>query len=34
MYAEVHRNARRSSDLTDAEQSIEGVANGGESGEA
>jgi len=34
MYAEIHRNARRSSDLADAEPSIDGEANGGESGEA
>ena len=34
MYAEIHRNARRSSDLVDAEQAIDGEANGAEVGEA
>jgi diguanylate cyclase (GGDEF)-like protein len=38
MYAEIHRNARRGSDLVDAQQSADGAANsktnGGESGEA
>jgi diguanylate cyclase (GGDEF)-like protein len=34
MYAEIHRNARRGSDLVDAEQPIDGEASGAESGEA
>ena len=34
MYAEIHRNARRSSNLADVEQSIDGGTNGGEPGEA
>jgi diguanylate cyclase (GGDEF)-like protein len=34
MYAEIHRNARRSSDLVDAEQPIDGDADGAEAGEA